>query len=110
MHGGDGSGGDWLGKYTLTDGWDDEEDPGAYDDMADEGDGSDSGEGSQDDAEIPYADTEGGSDTAVPPGNTSGGGDSGDGPDAEPDGDPDDQDKVRLDAAEVKAALAELAL
>jgi hypothetical protein len=71
--------------YSITDGWDDDEDDlGTFDDLAD---GASPAPG---DDEIPYADTE-------TPTNT-------------PDGDPDDQDKVRLDAAEVKAALAELAL
>jgi hypothetical protein len=101
VHGG-GSGGDWLGEYTIQDGWDDEEDPSAYDDMAD---GSDDGSDSGDDAEIPYADTEDGGDSAVPQGNT-----FDDGPDMEPDGDPDDEDQVRMDKSEVKAALAALAL
>lgn len=96
----------WLGEYTVDDGWDDDTDgdPG-YDDMADGADGSASG-----DTTIPYADADTGSaDTAaVPPGNTPPA-DTDDDPADEPDGDPDDQGNVRLNAAEVKAALAELA-
>lgn len=81
-------GDDWLGEYTVTDGWDDDEDTPEdevdYDDYPE-----DSAAG---DDEIPYADTE---PAGVPQGNT---------PADEED------DEVTLDPAEVKAALAGLAL
>lgn len=66
--------------YSISDGWDDdEEDPGMFDDLDYGADQAPGGDGM---------------------------------PDGEPDdtGAPEEQDKVRLDASEVKAALAELAL
>ncbi|MEU5181140.1 HK97 family phage prohead protease [Streptomyces longwoodensis] len=86
--------GSWHGEYTVTDGWDDDEDddPMLYDDMAEGAGGSDGL-----DDEIPYADTESVPGDGVPPGNT-------------PDDEDDDEDQVHLDAAEVKAALALLTL
>lgn len=89
----------WLGEYTIDDGWDDDEDsdPG-YDDLAD---GADSEpDGDPDDTTIPYADTDSGSAAA----------DNDNDAADEPDDDADDQGNVRLNAAEVKAALAALAL
>jgi 2'-5' RNA ligase/phage head maturation protease len=83
----------WLDKYSITDGWPDDEDddPAAYDELAD---GATADDGPAD-STIPYADT------AVPPGNT---------PADEPDTVPDEDDTVHLDPTEVKAALAALAL
>jgi 2'-5' RNA ligase/phage head maturation protease len=83
----------WLDKYSITDGWPDDEDddPAAYDELADSATADDGPA----DSTIPYADT------AVPPGNT---------PADEPDDEPDEDDTVHLDPTEVKAALAALAL
>ncbi|MEU9925146.1 2'-5' RNA ligase family protein [Streptomyces griseoluteus] len=76
------------GAYSISDGWDDdEEDDGTFDDLnygADQAPGVDG---------MPDGDPD----------------DTGGAADGDAD-DPEEQDKVRLDAAEVKAALAELAL
>ncbi|AXI91318.1 hypothetical protein SAM9427_36730 (plasmid) [Streptomyces sp. ETH9427] len=83
-------GDDWLGEYTVTDGWDDDED--TPENEVDYDDYPEDTAAAVGDDEIPYADTE---PAAVPPGNT-----------------PADEevDEVTLDPAEVKAALAGLAL
>ncbi|WP_086680029.1 HK97 family phage prohead protease [Streptomyces pseudogriseolus] len=84
------AGDDWLGEYTVTDGWDDDEDtPDAEIDYDDYPEDTAAAVG---DDEIPYADTE---PAAVPQGNTPA---------------DEDDDEVTLDPAEVKAALAGLAL
>ncbi|MBG7704929.1 2'-5' RNA ligase family protein [Streptomyces sp. MC1] len=74
--------------YAISDGWDDdEEDPGTFDELNDDAYQAPGGDG------MPDGDPD----------------DSGGAPDGDAD-DPEEQDKVRLDAAEVKAALAQLAL
>ncbi|MFC8537987.1 2'-5' RNA ligase family protein [Streptomyces sp. NPDC057249] len=86
----------WDDDYDVTDGWDDDEP---------EPDTDDTGVPQGNTPDAPPA--EEGDDTAVPPGNTPGTTGSGKPDDADLE---DDTEEVRLDADEVKATLASLAL